>query len=476
MNRRNDRGHKIKAVEGNSIAEEMGLEPGDCLLEVNGRTIRDIFDYQYEMQEEYVELLIEKAEGEQWLLEVEKEYGEDLGAVFEKGLMDDYRSCSNRCIFCFIDQMPPGMRDTLYFKDDDSRLSFLQGNYITLTNMDMEELQRVAQYHFSPINISVHATEPGLRCRMLHNRSAGDVLEKIEFLADAGIEMNGQIVLCKGWNDGAVLERTIEDLAKFIPHMQSLSVVPVGLTRYREKLEPLQAFGREEGEELLACVEKWQERLLREVGSRFVYASDEWYLLAGRPLPREPEYEGYPQLENGVGMLRLLEEEVREGLQNLEGDGREITGSLATGRLAAPFLQKYMDWIHKKFPHVHLQVFPVENRFFGEQITVSGLLTGQDLWEQLQGQALGEKLLIPCNMLRSGEEVFLDDWRVEELEKRLGITVIAVDSSGGDLLKAVLEPPVKGKHKRRQIYEQTDSGHCGQTECGEIHPVQRLGR
>lgn len=471
MKRQRDRGHKIKAIERNSIAEEMGLEPGDCLLEVNGRVIWDIFDYRYEMQDEYVELLIEKAEGEQWLLEVEKEYGDDLGAVFENGLMDDYRSCSNRCIFCFIDQMPPGMRDTLYFKDDDSRLSFLQGNYITLTNMDREELERVARYRFSPINISVHTTEPELRCRMLHNRFAGNVLEKIEFLAEADIEMNGQIVLCKGWNDGNVLDRTIEDLAKFFPRMHSLSVVPVGLTRYREKLEPLEAFEREDAEKLLASVEKWQKRLEKEKGSRFVYASDEWYLLAGQPLPREPEYEGYPQLENGVGMLRLLEEEVQEKLQSLEGDGREITGSLATGCLAAPSLRKYMEWIQEKFPNVHLRVFPIENRFFGERITVSGLVTGEDLWGQLQGQALGEKLLIPCNMLKSGEEVFLDDWKVEELERRLGIPVIVVDSSGSDLLQAVLGPPVKGKHKRRQIYEQADSGHCGQAECGKIYPV-----
>lgn len=471
MNRQKCSGHKIKAVDQRGIAGEMGLEPGDCLLEANGRIIRDIFDYQYEMREEYVELLIEKADGEQWLLEIEKEYEDDLGIIFENGLMDDYRSCSNRCIFCFIDQMPPGMRDTLYFKDDDSRLSFLQGNYITLTNMDLQELERVAQYHFSPINISVHTTDPELRCRMLHNRFAGDVLEKIDFLVKAGIEMNGQIVLCKGWNDGDVLERTIEDLAGFLPHMKSLSVVPVGLTRYREHLEPLQPFGAEEAREVLASVERWQERLKAREGSRFVFASDEWYLLAGKPLPEDAEYEGYPQLENGVGMLKLLEEEVREGLQALEGDSRAVTGSLATGSLAAPFLQTYMEWINGKFPQVHLQVFPIKNRFFGEQITVSGLVTGQDLWEQLQGQPLGEKLLIPCNMLKSGEEVFLDDWTVGELEQRLGVPVAVVDSSGGDLLQAVLGPPVKGKHKRRQIYEQTDRGHCGEAECGEIYAV-----
>lgn len=471
MKKQECEGHEIKAVEPDSIAAEMGLKAGDCLLEINGRKIRDIFDYQYEMREEYVELFIEKADGEQWLLEVEKDYEEELGVQFANALMDDYHSCSNRCIFCFIDQMPPGMRDTLYFKDDDSRLSFLQGNYITLTNMDRQELERIVQYRFSPINISVHTVNPRLRCRMLHNRSAGDVLEKIGFLAEAGIEMNGQIVLCRGWNDGRVLEETIEGLAEFYPHMKSLSVVPVGLTRFREHLEPLQPFGMREAVEVLAAIEKRQEQLKHRKGSRFVFASDEWYLLAGKPLPAQEEYEEYPQLENGVGMLRLLEEEVREELQKQEGDDRTVRGSLATGSLAAPFLKTYMEWIGRKFPQVYVQVFPVKNRFFGEQITVSGLLTGQDLYEQLKGQELGEKLLIPCSMLRSGEEVFLDDWTVGELERRLGVPVAVVDTSGGDLLQAVIQPPIKGKHKRRQIYEQKDSSYSGKAQCGEIHAV-----
>ena len=461
----------IKKIEEGSIAQELGLIPGDRLLAINGQQIRDIFDYQYEIQEGYVELLIEKTDGEQWLYEVEKDCEEELGDVFESGLMDEYHSCSNRCCFCFIDQMPPGMRETLYFKDDDSRLSFLQGNYITLTNMDRQELERVARYHFSPINVSVHTIDPELRCRMLHNRFAGDIMDKLHFLAQAGIEMNGQVVLCRGINDGAVLEQTVDGLAGLWPHMRSLSVVPVGLTRYRDGLEPLEPFGKKEAEVLLDAVGVWQERLRKETGVGFVYASDEWYLLAGRPLPSQEMYDGYPQLENGVGMLRLLEEELAEALWEMEGDEREICGAVATGLLAAPFLEKYMERIQERFPRVRIRVYPIENRFFGESITVSGLLTGQDIWEQLKERDLGEKLLLPCNMLRSGEEVFLDDWTVSELERRLKIPVSVVNPSGEDLIQAVLQPPGNGKHKRRQIYEQTDRGHCGEAECGEIHTV-----
>ena len=461
----------IKKIEEGSIAQELGLVPGDRLLAINGQQIRDIFDYQYEIQEGYVELLIEKTDGEQWLYEVEKDCEEELGAVFESGLMDEYHSCSNRCCFCFIDQMPPGMRETLYFKDDDSRLSFLQGNYITLTNMDRQELERVARYHFSPINVSVHTIDPELRCRMLHNRFAGDIMDKLHFLAQAGIEMNGQVVLCRGINDGAVLEQTVDGLAGLWPHMRSLSVVPVGLTRYRDGLEPLEPFGKKEAEVLLDAVGVWQERLRKETGVGFVYASDEWYLLAGRPLPSQEMYDGYPQLENGVGMLRLLEEELAEALWEMGGDEREICGAVATGLLAAPFLEKYMERIQERFPRVRIRVYPIENRFFGESITVSGLLTGQDIWEQLKERDLGEKLLLPCNMLRSGEEVFLDDWTVSEIERRLKIPVSVVDPSGEDLIQAVLQPPGNGKHKRRQIYEQTDRGHCGEAECGEIHTV-----
>ena len=453
--------HCINKVEENSIAEEMGIEPGDFLLEINGNPIEDVFDYHYLLNDTYVEVLIRKQDGEEWLLEIDKDYEEDLGIGFENGLMDQYRSCTNHCIFCFIDQMPPGMRDTLYFKDDDSRLSFLQGNYVTLTNMKKEDLDRVIHYHLSPINVSVHTTNPKLRCTMLHNRFAGDILEKMQRLYDAGIEMNGQIVLCKGINDGEELERTIRDLSAFLPYLVSLSVVPVGLSKYREGLYPLELFGREDAVEVLDRIERWQDRLYRERGTHFVHASDEWYLLAQRPIPQEDTYDGYPQLENGVGMLRLLDTEVRECLDDLEADDRRIRCTAATGMLAADTIRACCDAVREKNPNVEVQVKSIRNDFFGNQITVAGLVTGTDLLAQLQGQDLGEKLLIPCHMLRSGENVFLDDVTVEEIEKQLNIPVVVVDEKGEDLVHSILNPPSSGKHRRRQIYEQTDCSNCG---------------
>ena len=433
--------HCINKVEENSIAEEMGIEPGDFLLEINGNPIEDVFDYHYLLNDTYVEVLIRKQDGEEWLLEIDKDYEEDLGIGFENGLMDQYRSCTNHCIFCFIDQMPPGMRDTLYFKDDDSRLSFLQGNYVTLTNMKKEDLDRVIHYHLSPINVSVHTTNPKLRCTMLHNRFAGDILEKMQRLYDAGIEMNGQIVLCKGINDGEELERTIRDLSAFLPYLVSLSVVPVGLSKYREGLYPLELFGREDAVEVLDRIERWQDRLYRERGTHFVHASDEWYLLAQRPIPQEDTYDGYPQLENGVGMLRLLDTEVRECLDDLEADDRRIRCTAATGMLAADTIRACCDAVREKYPNVEVQVKSIRNDFFGNQITVAGLVTGTDLLAQLQGQDLGEKLLIPCHMLRSGENVFLDDVTVEEIEKQLNIPVVVVDEKGEDLVHSILNTP-----------------------------------
>lgn len=437
MKKRGAHRHVVAQVAAGSIAEEMGIAPGDVLLSINDTQMEDIFDYHYLTNDEQLVLLIEKPDGEEWELEIEKDYSEDLGIVFENGLMDNYKSCHNKCIFCFIDQMPPGMRETLYFKDDDSRLSFLQGNYVTLTNMSDRDAERIITYHMAPINVSVHTTNPELRCRMLHNRFAGRALERMRQFYEAGIEMNGQIVLCKGWNDGAELERTIGDLAAMYPIMQSLSIVPVGMTKYREGLEALEPIGPEDAAAVIDCVERWQRKLHRRHGCYFVQASDEFYITAGRELPEEERYEGYIQLENGVGMTRLLLEECRAALAEAEAPTAPKSVSIATGRLVYPYIKQITEWITEKFPQLTVHVYPIRNDFFGEMITVSGLITGGDLIAQLTEQELGECLLLPINMFRSGEEVFLDDVTKAEAESALQVPIRIVKSSGADLVEAV---------------------------------------
>lgn len=433
--------HTVKEVRTGSIAEEMEIEAGDCLLEINGEKIQDIFDYQFLVQDEYIEVFIRKPSGEEWLLEIDKEYGEDLGIVFENGLMDEYRSCKNKCIFCFIDQMPGGMRETLYFKDDDSRLSFLQGNYVTLTNMSQEDIDRIIRYHMSPINISFQTTNPQLRCRMLNNRFAGEALRKVDALYEAGITMNGQIVLCKGVNDGDELERSIRDLTKYLPYLESVSVVPVGLSKYREGLYPLEAFNQEDAIRVLDLIEEWQKKILDSHGTHFIHASDEWYILADRALPQAKRYDGYLQLENGVGMLRLLLDEFEEAYKELEAseslpaikERRRIV-SVATGKLAFPYISELSSRLMDLAPLLEIHVYQIKNDFFGEAITVSGLLTGRDIQKQLMGKTLGEKLYLPENILRSGEDVFLDDMTVGELESSLQVPVDIVKSSGKDFV------------------------------------------
>lgn len=478
------REHEIFCVEPDSIAARLGIGPGDFLVSINGEEMEDIFDYHFLASDERLELTVRKSTGEEQTFIVEKEYSQDLGIGFENGLMDEYRSCRNKCIFCFIDQMPPDMRETLYFKDDDSRLSFLQGNYVTLTNMSDADISRIIRYHLAPINISVHTTNPQLRCRMLNNRFAGEALEKIRTLYNAGIEMNGQIVLCKGVNDGAELERSIRDLAEFLPCMESVSVVPVGLTRYRQKLYPLEPFTKEDAKEVLAVIHRWQDICFARCGTHFIHAGDEWYLLAEEEFPEEERYDGYIQLENGVGMMRLLKEEFSEclrldeeaarrrsaglsGLLHRRKSGRSPergrkgqraegaasfgiaaarTGgdlrkrhrlTIATGVLAAPLLGELTGAYMKLHPDREVIVSAIENRFFGERITVSGLITGQDLIGQLSGQELGECLLIPCNMLRSGESVFLDDVTLAEVSEALQVPVHVVKSDGKSLFEAL---------------------------------------
>jgi len=457
--------HIISKVQPGSIAEEMEIEPGDVLLSINDEPIEDVFDYRYMIKDEYVVVLIRKPYGEEWELEIEKDYDDDLGLEFENDLMSEYKSCSNKCLFCFIDQMPPGMRDTLYFKDDDSRLSFLQGNYITLTNMTEKDIDRIIKMQLAPINISVQSTEPELRCKLLHNRFAGDKLKFIDKLYEGHVEMNGQIVCCKNINDGEHLRRTIEDLSKYLPFMRSVSAVPAGITKYRDDLPKLDLYTKEEAGAVIDLIESYQQGFYEKYGLHFIHASDEWYILAERDFPEEERYDGYIQLENGVGMMRLLWTEFEEALhrQIAEDTYEQLKQSLlqtitiATGKLAAPMLSKIAAQTMEAFPGLRIYVKQIRNDFFGETVTVSGLITAQDLIAQLQeerknGRELGSYLLIPSNMLRTGEEVFLDDLTITDVEQALSMHVIVADTGGEDLLRAMLFHETMKRSNENYVY------------------------
>lgn len=430
--------HIVKSVAAGSIAEELDIEPGDILLRINGNEIKDVFDYHYLVNDEYLELLILKKNGEEWELEIEKEYQEDLGIEFVEGLMDKYRTCRNKCIFCFIDQNPKDMRETIYFKDDDSRLSFLQGNYITLTNMSDEDIDRIILYKLAPINISVHTTNKELRCKMLNNRFAGEALDKIKKLYENKIEMNSQIVLCKGYNDGKELDKSIEDLSGYIPYMKSLSVVPIGLTKYRDNLTQVDKFTKEDALQVLEQIHSWQERIKEKHGSRFVFASDEWYITAGLPIPDAEYYEGYGQIENGVGMVRSLIEEVHDYLEKVEAITTTRKISMATGKLAAPFIERLAKDVTTKYTNVEANVYTIENEFFGKDITVAGLLTGQDIIKQLKGKELGEFLILPSVLLRDDEDVLLDDLRISDIERELGIKIRICREDGKSFVETMV--------------------------------------
>lgn len=441
--------HKICAVQPGSIAEELEIEPGDCLLTINDHEIKDIFDYQFLTENEELDILIEKPDGEQQLCQIEKDEDMDLGIVFEKGLMDDYKSCSNSCVFCFIDQNPPGMRETIYFKDDDSRLSFLQGNYVTLTNMKDEDLKRIIAYRLSPINISVHTMNRELRCRMLNNRFAGELPEKMEMLFAAGIPMNAQIVLCRGINDGDELRYTLKELMRYKPYLESVSVVPVGLTDYREGLCHLEPFTPEDAASVIDLIEAFQRMSLERGGNHFVHASDEWYILSGRDFPDEDSYDGYLQLENGVGMTRLLMDEFYDRLRELQEEpalpgeggfsGEKRRVSLICGLLIYPVIKKLGEDIEKGFPgRVEVLVIPVKNRFFGERITVTGLLTGGDIVAGVKDLDIGDLMLLPDVTLRRDEDIFLDDMTLDEFRERISVPVKVIGAEGGELLDTIL--------------------------------------
>ena len=457
-----EKGHVITGIKPGSIAEELGVEPGDRLISINETEIEDIFDYRYLTDDEELTLLIYSAKEKDYFeCEVSKDADEDLGFEFGEGLMDEYRSCCNKCIFCFIDQMPPGMRKTLYFKDDDARLSFLQGNYITLTNMKKKDIEKVCFYKLSPINISIHTTNPELRCRMLHNRFAGDALKHIRTFCEAGLELNGQIVLCKGVNDGDELDRTLKDIEEYLPNLKSLSVVPVGLTRYREGLYPLEPFDREDSEKVLDRIDRWQKYYKEKYGTNLIYASDEWYLTAGRELPLQSEYEGFLQIENGVGMLRSLIDEFDEAIKKdyVMHRGR---ASLITGVAAYPVIKMLAGRIMEKYPEIEIEVYSIINDFFGHRITVAGLITGQDILKQLKGRDLGEFIVIPTAMLRAGEKVFLDDVTVDDIQNALQTNIRIVKSDGEEFIKALCEEYTPF-YERENAYEQTDSGNSWET-------------
>ena len=429
---------KIASVDPHSPARKAGVRPGETLTHINGHPIVDVLDYKFYAYDPRLELTLAEENGGSRTLRIRKEEGEDLGLNFETYLMDRARSCANKCIFCFVDQMPPGMRDTLYFKDDDARLSFLMGNYMTLTNLSQREIQRIIDLRTSPINISVHATDPELRTAMLKNPRAGECLSIMERFAKAGIEMNCQIVACPGVNDGPALARTMEDLGKLHPAVTSVAVVPVGVTKFREGLCRIEPYTKEQAAALIDQVEKFAAAFLEKQGTSLVWCSDEFYLMAGRELPEKAYYEDMDQLENGVGMLRLLLHQAVMGLEEEEPEQTEPF-SIATGLSAAPFVQEIVDNARKQCGNIKGTVYPIINRFFGETITVSGLITGTDLIEQLRGKALGSRLLIPDNMLRAGERVFLDDVTVDQVEQALEVTVVPVPAdSGFDLADAIL--------------------------------------
>ena len=431
--------HIVAEVIPGSIAEEMEISAGDEIVSINGEEIEDIFDYQFFCENEYIEVGIRKPSGEEWILEIDKDEDEDLGIKFENGLMDNYHCCSNKCIFCFIDQMPPGMRDTLYFKDDDARLSFLQGNYVTLTNMSEKDVDRIIKYNLSPINISFHTTNPELRCKMLKNRFSGDSLSKARRFYEAGLVMNGQIVLCKGVNDRDELERTLSDLYEFLPYLQSLSIVPVGVTKFRDGLYEMPPWEKEDAEYLIDQVERWQKKAYREFGIHFAHASDEWYINAGRDMPEAERYDGYLQLGNGVGMIRSMLDEFEEEMAHNEGKkAKPEKVTIACGVLPYPYIRMMADKLMCAHPQKEVQVIAVKNKFFGETITVTGLLTGQDIVAALKDVDIGNRLLLSENILKADEDIFLDDMTLDEFKEILQVKVSIVQSNGYDFVDCIL--------------------------------------
>ena len=431
----------ISKVYKDSIADELGIEVGDLLISINGEPIHDIIEYRFLLSDEYLEVEIQKQNREVYIYEIEKDYDDDLGIEFTNPIIDKAKSCRNKCVFCFIDQLPKGMRETLYFKDDDSRLSFLQGNFVTLTNMSEEDINNIIKYRISPINISVHTTNPELRKTMIKNKFAGNLYSIMERLAEAQIQMNCQIVLCPGYNDKEELERTVSDLTKLYPYVNSAAAVPVGITKHREHLPNLEIFNEKTAGETIDQVDKLQKKYLKELGTRFIFLSDEFYIMANRKLLDYDEYEGFIQFENGVGMISKFEREIKDYLENLSEDHKSKIKkvSIATGHSAYEFMCEMAKCIMEKCPNVQIDDYKIINNFFGDTITVSGLVTATDIIDQLKDKNLGETLYIPRSMLKADEEIFLDNITLENLSDIMGLEVVPCLNEGKDFIDKILK-------------------------------------
>lgn len=427
----------ISWVEPGSPAAAAGIKAGETLISVNGHEINDCLDYRFYTTERRLTLLL-SSETDQRTVEITKGRYNDPGLGFDSYLMDKPKSCQNRCVFCFIDQLPKGLRETLYFKDDDTRLSFLTGNYVTLTNVKDADLERIIEQRIMPVNVSVHTTDPHLRVKMLGNRHAGDIMERLSRLKEGRVTMNCQIVLCPGLNDGAALDKTISDLFSLYPYVNSVSVVPVGITRFREGLYPLRPFTKEEAAATIEQVNGWGDMALKKEGRRIVYLADEFYLKGGLPIPKSPYYDDFPQIENGVGLMASFEEEFFDALEGADLDNvppRDI--SVATGRAAFDFISGLVDVLLKKCNNLKITVYCIDNDFFGRDVTVAGLVAGCDLVAKLKGKPLGERLLIPSVMLRSEGDLFLDQMSLECAERLLGVMIEPLSCGGNDFFDSL---------------------------------------
>ena len=432
---------KITSVTRGSRADKHGITAGDILISINGREVTDVLDYRFFLTATEVKLALTR-NGEPLEVTIRKREYDDIGLDFETPLMDKKHACENKCIFCFIDQLPSGMRETLYFKDDDSRLSFLHGNFITMTNLHDRDIDRIIEMHISPVNVSVHTTNPELRVKMMHNKRAGLVLDYLPRLAKAGITLCGQLVLCRGINDGPELDRSMKDLYALGDAMESVSIVPAGLTRHRDKLFPLTAYTPEEAAAVIRQVESFAEKCLSECGSRKFFCADELYLKTGLPLPAEDYYEGYAQIENGVGMITSLLTEFEEEMNFLDEYLPDYipprTVSVCTGVAAYPTVKAMAARLEAQVEGLTIHVYEIINHFFGESVTVAGLLTGQDMLAQLTGEELGDQLIIPENTLRADEAMFLDDMTPDELSEKLGVSIRAGKNNGAEFIREML--------------------------------------